>query len=129
MKASLPWPMWARDVVLYGYGIDNLEEDESIVITVRSCNENEQKQWPTTLDEYTVRMDCKIGGSVKKFFKRFYIATRFFAKPISTKETHVVMISNVDPKFNFIPYSLFNEVTKKLAHRMFWVGSCSLCTI
>jgi len=106
MRSQVPWPLHHRDCCMYGYGVDLLEEKGCIVITVRSCTENEQERHShPSLPERHVRMDCKFGGTL--------------LKPISTTRTHVTMLSNVDPKLGLVPYWILNFVTHQLSYQFF----------
>jgi len=102
MRAELPWPMWHRDVLFYGYGVDNLDIDQSAVIMVRSVNEEESKVFPIPVPNHHVRMDCKFGGML--------------ARPISPTETKVTLLSNLNPHLAIVPYALLNMITRQFSY-------------
>eukprot|EP01114_Cavostelium_apophysatum_P016047 TRINITY_DN4501_c0_g1_i1.p1 TRINITY_DN4501_c0_g1~~TRINITY_DN4501_c0_g1_i1.p1 ORF type:complete len:333 (-),score=43.80 TRINITY_DN4501_c0_g1_i1:115-1113(-) len=103
MRTELPWPVWSRDVCLYGYGVDMLERD-AVAISIRSVKENEFANIPPVPHKH-IRADCNMAG--------------LLAQPISHNRTKVIMLANADPKLAYLPYSLLNMVTKQLAHLMF----------
>ncbi len=43
-------------------------------------------------------------------------------RPLSETSTHAIMMTNTDPKFNYIPYSLLNWATKVLSWTMWTVS-------
>ena len=69
---NLPWPVSPRDVCLYGFGVDALEELGMVVVGIKSAGENEQEdqlsgisavELPKLSGRY-VRIDCKMSGYV-----------------------------------------------------------------
>jgi len=108
MRGELPWPLYNRDICLYGYGVDMLEESDTIIIAVRSCTSKDAEQFQVELPplpNFHCRVECKFGGMMMK--------------PLSENSTSVVMLCNVDPKLSGVPYWLLNWITKQVAHVMF----------
>ncbi|ELR21892.1 uncharacterized protein ACA1_007800 [Acanthamoeba castellanii str. Neff] len=86
LSAHLPWPISSRDVLLYGYGVDNLEEDRAVIM-IRSAGEGD--------------IEPHLIPPVK-------------SHPISENQTRLVMMTNVDPKLAYMPYTLLNWATKEI---------------
>jgi hypothetical protein len=106
LNANLPWPLAPRDAVMYGYGVDYLEE-ETIVVMIRSCVEDDLPPQDAHLippPENFTRVDTKFAGVL--------------LRPLSETSTYVTMMSNTDPKFTYIPYALLNWATKQLSFTM-----------
>ncbi|GAM22793.1 hypothetical protein SAMD00019534_059680 [Acytostelium subglobosum LB1] len=105
-RVSCPWPVDDRDIVVYGYGIDLLEESNKVVVFARSFEDGdfEGVDLPDVPTK-TVRVDTKISG--------------FVMQPISPTQTFVQVVSLTDPKMAFIPYWLLNFITNQFAHYLF----------
>eukprot|EP01119_Soliformovum_irregulare_P020904 TRINITY_DN6840_c0_g1_i1.p1 TRINITY_DN6840_c0_g1~~TRINITY_DN6840_c0_g1_i1.p1 ORF type:complete len:148 (-),score=38.58 TRINITY_DN6840_c0_g1_i1:69-512(-) len=103
LSVGLPWPLWNRDVCLYGYGVDLLERD-TVIVAVRSVHDNEFPEIPAVPNKH-IRAECRVGG--------------ILAQPIAYNKTRVILLANADPKLAMVPYSLLNLVTKNLAHFAF----------
>ncbi|EGC36606.1 hypothetical protein DICPUDRAFT_77723 [Dictyostelium purpureum] len=109
-KASCPWPVANRDVCLYGYGVDMLEEEDLVVVVSRTIKEEDLIDIKLTSDiptpkDGTVRADAKISG--------------FTIKPISKDKTYVQVVSLTDPCMQLIPYWLLNFVINQFCHYLF----------
>jgi len=110
-KSSCPWPVADRDICLYGYGVDMLEEEDLVVVVSKSLsnddieNNNTVKQNLPTPKSGTVRVDTRISG--------------FTIRPISKDKTFVQVVSLTDPQMTFIPYWLLNFVTNQFCHYLF----------
>jgi len=131
-RAGLPWPMSDRDMFLYGFGADLLEEDK-VVIVVRSVNSKADEPTSTTAaadsDEDdssnlispedlakimtvvpkspggAMRMDCHFAG--------------FVMESLSETRTRLTVLINADPMMSAIPYWLLNYVMKQFGHLIF----------
>jgi len=98
------WPVAARDTCMYGYGVDLIKDESSVVVMVRSCKDTDEHDHPPA-PHGVVRVDTKRAG--------------FLLKPLSPTSTYVQVITNTDPKMALIPYWLLNMVTTRLCHLFF----------
>lgn len=103
LSAHLPWPISSRDVLLYGYGVDNLEEDRAVIM-IRSAGEGDIEPHLIPPVKSHVRADVQFTGVM--------------IQPISENQTRLVMMTNVDPKLAYMPYTLLNWATKVLSYQM-----------
>ncbi|KAN0031748.1 hypothetical protein ACTFIV_005614 [Dictyostelium citrinum] len=113
-KASCPWPVHDRDICLYGYGVDMLEEENQVVVVSRSIRDqdligNTSLKYPETIIPQvkgnTVRAKSEISG--------------FTIKPISATQTYVQVVSLTDPNMQLLPKWLLNFVTTQFCHYLF----------
>lgn len=104
MRFHAPWPISPRDICLYGYGVDMLEESNSVAILVRSCTPQDPHDHPS-IPRGTVRASTKYAG--------------FLLTPQTESTTIVRTMTNSDPKIDYVPYTLLNLVTKHLAPYFF----------
>jgi hypothetical protein len=94
LSAYLPWPISSRDALLYGYGVDNLEEDRAVIM-IRSVGEGDLEPALVPPVKSHVRVDIH--------------STGVLIQPISQARTRVVMMTNVDPKV------LYQQILKIIA--------------
>mmetsp|Transcript_43060 Transcript_43060/g.69885 ORF Transcript_43060/g.69885 Transcript_43060/m.69885 type:complete len:349 (-) Transcript_43060:595-1641(-) len=94
--AKAPWPLSNRDCIVLGFAADGLDEDGGVIVCSRSVSSFEGTEIPPPQSR-TVRMEMHLGG--------------FLFRPINEARTHVIAVSNMDPKFTFIPASLMNFIT------------------
>ncbi|KAK5582885.1 hypothetical protein RB653_004474 [Dictyostelium firmibasis] len=113
-RASCPWPVSDRDICLYGYGVDMLEEENQVVVVSRSIRDqdligNSSLKNPETfipqVRDNTVRAKSEISG--------------FTIKPISATQTYVQVVSLTDPNMKLLPKWLLNFVTTQFCHYLF----------
>eukprot|EP01132_Coremiostelium_polycephalum_P007673 gene7673-9440_t len=109
-KTSCPWPVADRDICLYGYGVDMLDDYDQVVVVSRSVKENDFCKNGLSVElpkvpEKVVRCQTQISG--------------FVLKPISKTQTFVQVISLTDPCMQYIPYWLLNMVTNQFCHHLF----------
>ncbi|KAF2070222.1 hypothetical protein CYY_008456 [Polysphondylium violaceum] len=110
-KSSCPWPVADRDICLYGYGVDMLEEEDLIVVVSKSMSEADietnakVKENLPKANTSTVRVDTRISG--------------FTLKPLSKDKTFVQVVALTDPRMKLIPYWLLNFVTNQFCHYLF----------
>jgi len=107
LSAAVPWPFAKRECCVYGKGIDNLLEDSSIFIEVRSCDQktywNKDVIFPEpTPNNVVVTMEA---GSV--------------LTPIAINKTRIQIAAKFDPKLDYIPLWLFNFCTRHLTYLIF----------
>jgi hypothetical protein len=89
---DLPWPISKRDMFANGRGIDMIETDRSILVTIKSVKEE------VSSNSTVVRMQVDHAG--------------ILIKAISDKKTLITIVTNVDPKLSYVPYFLFNYLLK-----------------
>lgn len=93
-----PWPLYDREVALYGYAVDGLDEDDCILVASRSLQR-----------EDNVQIHSEITGSLGK---RTVNANVQFAGyelvPVTPSVTRVRCIFNADPQLSIVPMPLIN---------------------
>ena len=97
-----------RDFLVYGFGINRLRENGTILILCRGIEENSgifEKEFKQTSNEKYVRGQILIFG--------------FEIKVITPEKIVVRGLCNVNPKISFIPQSIINFVSEKFAQDMF----------
>ncbi|KYQ96841.1 hypothetical protein DLAC_04147 [Tieghemostelium lacteum] len=107
-RSVCPWPVSDRDVCLFGYGVDMLEEHDKIMVIARSVRDGDLDGISWKLPDpikNVVRVDTKISG--------------FTITPISETQTLVQVVSLTDPRMAMMPYWLLNFVTTQFCHYLF----------
>jgi hypothetical protein len=103
LELGLPYPLSNREVHLYGYGVNRLKENGSVLILAESVDDNKdflQKNNVQKLQNSgTVNMDIHFAG--------------FEITPLGPNKCRIYGIANVNPKFTWLPASLLNFVLKK----------------
>ena len=97
-----------RDFLVYGFGINRLRENGTILILCRGINKDSnifQREFNQKNTNKFVRGDIIIFGFEIKVFDMNHCLVRG--------------LCNIDPKINFIPQSIINMVSKKFAEDMF----------
>ena len=98
-----------RDFLVYGFGINRLRENGTILILCRGINKDSnifQREFKQTNTDKFVRGDILIFGFEIRVFNMEHVIVRG--------------LCNIDPKISFIPQSIINMVSKKFAEDMFW---------
>ena len=106
--SPLNWIISPREMVLYAYGVDMMEENRLMAV-VRSPNEEDLQEIIAQYPEYQyrahdpaiIRMNCYLAG--------------IDIQPIDETSTKVSLVTCVDPKI-VLPYWVINVVTKQFAH-------------
>ncbi|PXF42782.1 hypothetical protein BWQ96_07489 [Gracilariopsis chorda] len=92
-----PWPLYNRDVAVYAFAVDALDEDDCVMALTRSIDEThplkEPVPPPSSLSR-TVRADMYNSG--------------FILYPESPGVTKARFLYNVDPHLSFVPMALVN---------------------
>jgi hypothetical protein len=97
-----------RDFFVYGFGINRLREDGTVLILCRGIDEESgifQKEFKK------VKNDKYVRGQILMF--------GFEIKVIGKGKVVVRGLCNIDPKISFIPKSIINLVSEKFAQEMF----------
>jgi len=100
MRIELPWPMWARDLLLVAYGVDMLDRD-SILVICRSPLPSEPFPNPPVPNKH-VRMEINFGGML--------------IQPVSATQTRIRWIVNCDAKLTHIPSWFLNTATHQTSY-------------
>ncbi|EME32309.1 uncharacterized protein Gasu_04040 [Galdieria sulphuraria] len=104
-----PWPFAPREAILYGYAVDGLDEDHSVVVCFRSAEPEDFKDGSyesiSSDSKDTVRLDVKIGG------------IQFI--PLERCKTLFRTAVFADPQVPYIPKWLFHWVSKRSSSRHF----------
>lgn len=105
--SPISWVVSPREMVLYGYGADLMEENKLIAMAQTPSPEalamlQRRAQFtPPPPRPGVVRMDCKLAGML--------------FEPLGPKTTRVSVLTNVDPMMD-MPYWVINKGTKQFAH-------------
>ena len=97
-----------RDFLVYGFGINRLRENGTILILCRGIEANSgifEREYRQKQNEKYVRGEIIIFG--------------FEIKVVTTEKIVVRGLCNVNPKISFIPQSIINYVSEKFAEDMF----------
>lgn len=97
-----------RDFLVYGFGINRLRENGTILILCRGIEANSgifEREFKQKQNEKYVRGEIIIFG--------------FEIKVVTTEKIVVRGLCNVNPKISFIPQSIINYVSEKFAEDMF----------
>lgn len=97
-----PWPLYDREVAVYGYAVDGLDADDHCVLVLsRSLRPSDNVTVPPPAARRTlstkgtpVRADVHLAG--------------YELTPQSPARTRVRAVFNVDPKLPFVPTALIN---------------------
>ncbi|CAM9353922.1 unnamed protein product [Phaeothamnion confervicola] len=95
----LPYPVWHRDVCLAARAFDCLDEDNCVVLVLRSCVDEPAAPQPA---KGTLRMDVDFG--VLQLI------------PLGPKRTRVRALGHTDPKMAIVPATLINWIATKVCH-------------
>merc|ERR1711871_1657396 len=107
MKFGLPVPFSDRDLVVYAFGADLLEEQGSIVVAVRSVQTKDVADHHVILPPVT-------GNDVRSTTNMS--AHQFI--PMEQDRTYVRVIINADLDVPGFPYFLINFLAKQVSHRL-----------
>ncbi len=97
-----------RDFLVYGFGINSLKEKGSIFLLVRSIEENSnvfEDIFKNKQNKKYVRAEIKVFG--------------FEIKVLGKNKIRIDGLINCDPKINFIPSFIMNQVIKQFAKQLF----------
>lgn len=91
-----PWPLHSRDVAVYAYAVDALDEEDggSVMVASRSLQDSDNVEGVPEPAAKTVRIDMHSSG--------------FELIPEEPGVIKAKFLYNVDPKLSFIPMSLIN---------------------
>eukprot|EP00656_Telonema_subtile_P045929 TRINITY_DN521_c0_g1_i3.p1 TRINITY_DN521_c0_g1~~TRINITY_DN521_c0_g1_i3.p1 ORF type:complete len:1069 (+),score=247.57 TRINITY_DN521_c0_g1_i3:274-3480(+) len=107
MKFGLPMPFSNRDLVMYAFGADSLEEDGAIYAAVRSC------QTKDVADHHVVLPPVS-GSDVRSQTK---LSAHQFV-PLTPNRTLVRFVSNVDLALGGVPTWLLNYISKQVSAKL-----------
>jgi hypothetical protein len=103
LELGLPYPLQNRETHIYGFGVDRLQENGSVLILAESVDENQ---------EFLQRHDVKkmANSGIVNMDIRF---SGFEIIPLGENRCKLRGIANTNPKFNWLPASLLNFLFKK----------------
>lgn len=120
-KCGLPFPFTNRDCVIYGYGVDLLEEENKILAIVRSVDDmqeeieniNEEREQEENLEDIsTIENALKEGLNIPKetssYVRILVKEGGFLLTPIDDNSSTLSFIFTADPKMSYIPSYLIN---------------------
>lgn len=94
-----PWPLYPREVAVYGFAVDGLDEDNCILVYSRSLKDSDNIKSPEVSPK-VVRANILFSG--------------YELKPDTPSTTHVRFIFNVDPLLPYVPPALINWASRTL---------------
>lgn len=102
ITAFAPWPLCNRDVTLYSYAVDALDEEGEggVIVISRSAREGDPVEQIPSPAARVVRADVHNSG--------------FELRPVSPGVTTVRFLYNIDPCFNFLPMPVVNWAARTL---------------
>jgi hypothetical protein len=103
LELGLPYPLQNRETHIYGFGVDRLRENGTILILAESVDENQdflaRNEVKKVENSGTVNMDIRFGG--------------FEISPLGPNRCKLRGIANINPKFTWLPASVLNYLFKK----------------
>lgn len=97
-----PWPMYNREIAVYGYAVDGLDDDDNCVLVMsRSLRDSDGIPIP----EQYVNDDGTPRGRAVRAHLHF---SGYELTPINPDITAVRFVFNADPQLSFIPTPLVN---------------------
>ncbi len=94
-----PWPLHPREVTVYGFAVDGLDEDGCVLVYSRSLKDTDGIPVPK-VSAKAVRANILFSG--------------YELRPDTPSTTHVRFIFNVDPLLPYIPPALINWASRTL---------------
>jgi len=103
VEYGLPYPLSNREIHLYGVGVNRLYENGTVLIMAKSVDEDNQFFAKHGFTKYqhkgAVNIDVHLGG--------------FEITPLSRSKCLLRGVTNINPKFDWIPGGLMNWILKK----------------
>lgn len=102
MATYVPWPLYKRDVAVYAYAVDALDEEDggSVIVVSRSLTDTDGIEGVPEPAQRTVRVDMHESG--------------FELVPVEPGVVKAKFLYNVDPKLAFVPMAFINWVARVL---------------
>lgn len=105
IHSYVPWPLHDRDVTLFAFAVDALQDDDNesggtIIVSSRSVCETDPVSDVPPPAPRVIRADFNTSG--------------FELRPVSPTETHARFLYNCDPKIAFVPMTLVNWAARTL---------------
>lgn len=102
MAMYAPWPLYKRDVAVYAYAVDALDEEDggSVIVVSRSLTDADGIEGVPEPAYRTVRVDMHHSG--------------FELVPVEPGVVKAKFLYNVDPKLAFVPMAFINWVARTL---------------
>lgn len=118
-QCGIPFPFKNRDVVIYGYGVD-LIDDNKVMAVVRSYEPKNVDNWAdntSTFSNYekVLRGGFNVPPETSKFVRADIKNGGFLLTPIDENTTNISFLFTIDPKMSYLPSSLVNWGMKFVA--------------
>lgn len=118
-QCGLPFPFSNRDMAIYGYGVD-LIEDNKVMAVVRSYESNVGQ---TSVDELAqlhhyeklIKGGYQTPHETSKFVRADIKEGGFLLTCVDENTTNVSFLFTIDPKMSYIPSTLINWAMKFVA--------------
>lgn len=94
LQLYAPWPLYKRDLAVYGFLTDGLDEDDCIVVVSRSIKETDPVEIPAPSSSRIVRVNMHRSG--------------FELTPLGPGLTKASFLYNVNPHLSLAPMPLIN---------------------
>lgn len=98
-----PWPLWSRDVTVYGFAVDGLDEDDCLLVVSRSVRPSDA----------AVPADA-VPPVGRRVVRADLIASGYELRPISPGVTRARFLFRANPKLAYIPMALINWASRML---------------
>lgn len=99
-----PWPLYDREVAIYGYAVDGLDEDDCIIVASRSLRDDDKVEIPPEIAAATGKRTVE----AQVHFSGYELV------PVTPSVTRVRCIFNADPKLAILPTPLINWASRML---------------
>jgi len=107
--SPINWVLSAREMLLYAYGVDMMQEDNTLVAMAKTPSPGDleyverEYQWtpPPEGRKGSIRMDCRLAGMI--------------IQRVNETTIRMSIFSDVEPKVQ-LPYWIVNLTTKKFAY-------------
>jgi hypothetical protein len=108
VEYGLPYPLANREIHLYGVGVNRLYENGTVVIMAKSVDDDNEFFQKHGFEKYqhkgAVNINVHLGG--------------FEITPLSRTKCLLRGVTNIDPRFDWIPGGILNWILKKGTQQM-----------
>ncbi|KAI0566495.1 START-like protein [Gracilaria domingensis] len=92
-----PWPLYTRDVAVYAFAVDALDEDDCVIVLTKSID-----------DSHPVKEKVPAAGTLSRTVRADIHTSGFVLFPQSPGVTKARFLYNVNPHLAFVPMALVN---------------------
>lgn len=98
-----PWPLNKRDIAVYAFAVDGLDEDDCVMVVTNSINDLHpvaEKVPSSSESSRNIRVDLQTSG--------------FVLLPETPGVTKAKFLYNIDPQLAFVPMALVNWIARMI---------------